>query len=296
MTATFHATLVSACLTVAIAPPAATASEPQSLATVLARAGAYVAEFHRQLSTIVGEERYVQDWKAVQSGRRPVATELQHRELVSDVVLVKPPRADAWMTFRDVFEVDGNAVRDRDDRLAQLVRSGSPSTDDAVRTILDESSRYNIGDIKRNLNTPVLTLLFLEVANQPRFKWARTNDNSLATVPLASETPGAFRVSTEVWVVAYDEKQSGTMIRTTEHKDFPARGRFWIEPATGRVLMSELQMQNRQIKATIDVSFQSEPLLGLLVPIEMRERYEGRRNGSLIEGHATYGRFRPLEK
>jgi hypothetical protein len=296
MTATFHATIVSACLTVAIAAPAATASEPQSLAAVLARAGAYVADFHRQLSTIVGEERYVQDWKAVQSGRHPVTTELQRRELVSDVVLVKPPGAAAWMTFRDVFEVNGNAVRDRDDRLAQLVRRGSPSTDDSVRTILDESSRYNIGDIQRNLNTPVYTLLFLEAANQPRFKWTRTTDRSLATVPRESETPGAFRVATEIWIVAFDEKQPGTMTRTTDHKDFPARGRFWIDPDTGRVLMSELSMQNRQIKATIDVSFQSEPLLGLLVPIEMRERYEGRLNGSLIEGHATYGRFRPLEK
>jgi len=294
MTATLHATIVSACVTVTLAGPTAS-SEPESLATVLARAGAYVADFHRQLSTIVGEERYVQDWKAVQSGRHPVTTELQHRELVSDVVLVKP-RGAAWMTFRDVFEVNGAAVRDRDDRLAQLVRGGSPSTDDRVRTILDESSRYNIGDIKRNLNTPVLALLFLELANQPRFKWARTTDTSLATVPRDAETPGAFRVTTEIWVVAYDEKGPGTMIRTTELKDFPARGRFWIDPATGRVLMSELLMQNRQIKATIDVSFQSEPLLGLLVPIEMRERYEGRSTGSLIEGHATYGRFRPLEK
>jgi len=296
MTATIHGTIVSAFLAVTMSGPAA-ASEPQSLATVLARAGTYVADFHRQLSTIVGEERYVQDWKAIQSGRRPTSSALQHRELVSDVVLVKPPGAAAWMTFRDVFEVDGNMVRDRDDRLAHLVRSGgSPSTDDAVRTILDESSRYNIGDIERNLNTPVYTLLFLEAANQPRFKWTRTTDRSLATVPSESETPGAFRVTTEIWVVAYDETQPGTMTRTTDHKDFPARGRFWIDPATGRVLMSELLMQNRQIKATIDVSFQSEPLLGLLVPIEMRERYEGRLNGSLIEGHATYGRFRPLEK
>ena len=296
MTRGLHAVIASTCLAVTVSGPAAAASEPQSLAAVLARAGAYVADFHRQLSTIVGEERYVQDWKAVQSGRHPVTTELQHRELVSDVVLVTRPCAAAWMTFRDVFEVNGNAVRDRDDRLAQLVRRGSPLSDDGVRTILDESSRYNIGDIQRNLNTPVYTLLFLERANQPRFKWARTTDTSVATVPRASDTPGAFRVSTEVWVVAYDEKQPGTMTRTTDHKDFPARGRFWIDPATGRVLMSELLMQNRQIKATIDVSFQSEPLLGLLVPIEMRERYEGRLNGSLIEGHAIYGRFRPLEK
>lgn len=295
MTTSFHSTVVSACLAFTISGPAA-ASEPQPLAAVLARAGAYVADFHRQLSTILAEERYVQDWKVIRGGKHTVTVDLAHRQLVSDVVLVKPPGAAAWMTFRDVFEVNGTAVRDRDDRLTQLIRDGSSSTDDAIRQILDESARYNIGDIKRNLNTPVYTLLFLEVANQPRFKWARTTDGSLATVPKESETPGAFRVATEIWIVAFDEQQSGTMIRTTGNKDFPARGRFWIDPATGRVLMSELQMQNRTIKATIDVSFQSEPLLGLLVPIEMREHYEGRRTGSLIEGHATYGRFRPLEK
>ena len=294
MTATVHATIVSACL--AVTMPQTAASEPQSLATVLVRAAAYVADFHRQLSTIVGEERYVQDWKVVRGGRHPVATELQHRELVSDVVLVKPPGAAAWMTYRDVFEVNGASVRGRSDRLPQLFRNDSPSTDDRIRSILDESSQYNIGDIQRNLNTPVYTLLFLEAANQPRFKWTRTTDRSLATVPRESETPGAFRVATEIWIVAFDEKQSSTMIRTTANRDFPAHGRFWIDPDTGRVLMSELSMQNRRIKATIDVSFQSEPLLGLLVPIEMRERYEGRLNGSLIEGHATYGRFRPLEK
>ena len=101
MTSTFHATIVSAGFAITLAGPVAS-SEPESLAAGLARAGAYVAEFHRQLSTIVGEERYVQDWKAVQSGRHPVTTDLQHRELVSDVVLVKP-RGAAWMTFRDVF-------------------------------------------------------------------------------------------------------------------------------------------------------------------------------------------------
>ena len=70
MTATFHATIASACVAVTLAGPAA-ASEPQSLATVLARAAAYVADFHRQLSTIVGEERYVQDWTAIQGGQTP---------------------------------------------------------------------------------------------------------------------------------------------------------------------------------------------------------------------------------
>jgi hypothetical protein len=32
----------------------------------------------------------------------------------------------------------------------------------------------------------------------------------------------------------------------------------------------------------------------MLVPIAMRERYEGKKTGSILEGRATYGRFRRL--
>lgn len=281
------------CVIASLAEPAA-AQEP-TLAAVLARAGAYVAEFHRQLSGIVAEERYVQDWKAVWRGGRRGATDLAHRELASDLLLLKPAGADAWMAFRDVFAVDGAPVRDRKERLGQLFLERSTSTDAQIRKILDESSRYNIGDIQRNVNTPVYPLLFLETANQFRFKFKQTKDRAPRTEPANAAPDGAFRVSTEVWVIAYEEKQSGTMIRTDGRKDLPARGRFWIEPATGRVLMSELVAENRKLRATIDVSYQSEPLLGLLVPIEMREWYDGFRNGSRIEAVATYGKFRQFQ-
>ena len=49
------------------------------------------------------------------------------------------------------------------------------------------------------------------------------------------------------------------------------------------------------IKGTIDVEYQIEPAVGLLVPVEMRERYEIRRDGSRVEGTATYGRFRQFQ-
>jgi hypothetical protein len=276
-----------------LALQAASAPQTPPLTTVLDRAGAYVAEFHRRLSSIVAEERYVQDWKTLWTGKRRGATELGHRELGSDLLLVKPAGAAAWMTFRDVFEVDGVPVRDRSERLLKLFVEPSPSTDAQIRNILAESARYNIGDIQRNVNSPVYPLLFLEKANRFRFKFKQTADRT----PAASQASpdGAFRVSTEVWVIAYDEVAPGTMIRTNDRKDIFAHGRFWIEPSTGQVLMSELVVQNRILRATIDVSFQSEPLLGLLVPIEMRERYEGRRHNSLIEGRATYGRFRQFQ-
>lgn len=277
-----------------ILAPAAAADEP-ALATVLARAATYVSEFHRQLSSIVAEERYVQHYYPFTSrGFRGPAI-VPQRILKSDLLLLKPPGADAWMAFRDVFDVDGSPVRDRTERLAQLFLERSPSTDAQIRKILDESSRYNIGDIRRNVNTPVYPLLFLEAANQFRFKFEQTKERRPRTESRNAAPEGAFRVSTEVWVIAYQEKESGTMIRTDGHKDLPARGRFWIDPSSGRVLMSELVARNRKLRATIDVSYQSEPLLGLLVPIEMREWYDNLSTRSHIEATATYGRFRQFQ-
>ena len=100
------------------------------------------------------------------------------------------------------------------------------------------------------------------------------SDRTLAITRTPREPSANFTIATEVWVVEYREVQRKTLIRTSTGRDIPARGRFWIEPATGRVLMSELTADSSAVRATIDVSYQSEPLLGYLVPIEMRERYE----------------------
>jgi hypothetical protein len=275
----------------------AVADEPTTLAAVLERAGAYVAEFHRQLATLVGEETYVQDWTTVwKSHGKTGVTNVSHRVTRADLLLIRAPGAEAWMGYRDVYEVNGTPLHDRTDALETAFRNGSLSTDATVRQLLEESARYNIGDIHRNVNWPVFPLLYLERPNQPRFRFSRAADRTPSAATAQSSPSGAFRVSTEVWVMEYEEKARDTMIKTEKHRDLPSRGRFWIEPATGRVLMSELVAESRGLKATIDVSYQSEPLLGMLVPVEMHELYEGRRNNSRIEAVATYGRFRPLHK
>ena len=276
-----------------LAAPQPPPPEP-TLATVLERAAAYVAEFYRRLSGIVAEEHYVQNWYSL---RRAERTTLSHRELRSDLVLMKPSSDAPWTEFRDVFWVDGRTIRSRDDRLEALLREPTDRASADVSTILAESARFNIGDVDRNVNTPLFTLRFLEAANQARFRFTRSAEampeaTASAAVPAPSDR--VFRVSTEVWVIAYDEVRSPTLIRSAQRKDRPAHGRFWIEPATGRVLVSELIVSDRRIRATIDVSFQSEPLLEMLVPVAMRERYESKPSRSVLEGQATYGRFRPL--
>jgi hypothetical protein len=268
------------------------AREPP-LAEVLARAGRYVTEFERQLSGIVAEEQYVQEVRRF--GRGPGSLVNPRRiTLRSDLLLVRGRPAAAWVQFRDVFEVDGSPVRDRAERLTELFATNAPSRDAQIRKILEVSARYNIGDIERNINVPLLALQFLEPAKQPRFRFRRTAERQPTTVAEPAAHDGAFRVSVEMWVIQYEERQTPTIIRATTGKDLRSRGRFWIDPATGRVMMSELVAEDRTVRATIDVSYQSEPLVGMLVPIEMRERYEGRRDQALIEGHATYGRFRQV--
>src|SRR3954468_20338314 len=91
---------------------AAQPSPPEpTLAVVLERAAAYVADFYRRLSGIAAEEHYVQEWYAERGG---VRTSLGHRELRSDLVLMKPGSDVSWTEFRDVFDVDGRAIRSRD--------------------------------------------------------------------------------------------------------------------------------------------------------------------------------------
>jgi len=290
------ATRRAAMLALAVAAAHPVAAQEPPLKAVMQRAGVYVTEFRRQLSSIVAEESYLQEVSPLNPRpARPAASTIR-RELRSDFLLVWPAGADRYVEFRDVFEVDGKPVRDRQERLTALFFNGSSSAaSPRIQQIIDESARYNIGTIQRNVNTPTLPLLFLSPDNQPRFRFKRVTDHAPVITHSPRDTSANFTIATDVWVVEYEETQRKTLIRTTAGKDIPARGRFWIEPATGRVLMSELTADSSAVRATIDVSYQSEPLLGFLVPIEMRERYEGRRDSTLIEGNATYGNFRQFQ-
>jgi len=296
------------CVVITLAAANRAAAQKPALADVLERAGEYVAGFERQFSGIVAEEQYVQEVLTFTKRRgcpsnatyssvlncqgqlvSPVRTELR-----SDLLLVRPTGAAGWSEFRDVFEADGRPVRDREERLTKLFLNDAPAGRRQISRILDESSRFNIGEIARNINTPLFALQILEPANQPRFKFKRTSSRPPATFTGDATPTAAFRVSVDVWVIEYEETRAGTIIKTEGLRDLPARGRFWIEPDSGRVLMSELMPKTRGLRATIDVSYQSEPLLGCLVPIEMREDYQDRR-GAHITAHARYGRFRQFQ-
>jgi hypothetical protein len=270
------------------------AAQRPSLGEVLKRCASYVAAFHEQLSGIVAEETYRQ-YSASNAAFVDFATSGKSRTLRSDLLLVKPAGSHRYVELRDVFEVDGQPVRDRQARLEGLLRNPAKNSHKQIEAILEASAAHNIGSIQRNINTPLMTLQFLEAANQPRFAFKHVEKSTpvfQAAKDRAINEAAVFRVSTEMWTIEYRERGRNTLIRTPDGRNLPARGRFWVDPATGSVLISELAIDGGGVRTTVTVSYQSEPLLGFLVPVEMRESYL--RRDEQISGHATYGKFRPI--
>ena len=284
--------VVAVVAALALVAPGVVRSQEPSLAVVLARAAGYVSDFRQQLSGIVAEESYEQRARSTLTGSlRGVGSEEERRRLRSDFLLVRPEGDDRYHEFRDVFEVNGRPVRDRQERLTRLFLDESASAAAQIQGIVNESARYNIGNIERTLNTPTLALLVLHPDYQPRFRF------SLAAGGAPMLPLGADHVPSpaSVWVVEFEEVWPNTLVRGENGKDLPAEGRFWIEPTTGRVMVSELIIDDPYVRAVVDVVYRPDPVIGHLVPIEMRERYRNRRYGARVDGTATYSRFRRFE-
>jgi hypothetical protein len=244
---------------------------------IVGRAGHYVTRFIQAFSNIVIEERYVQD--VIGTLPSSMVRGGAHRELRSDLLLVRVGGQFTWRPFRDVFEVGGTPVRDRDERLAKLFLEPSPRLLEQAQRIATESARYNIGVVVRTVNTPVHTLLFLQPSLQPRFRFN-----------LDKRDPEA---GANVWIVKYEEHARPTLIRGDRDADLPAFGRFWIDADDGRVTKSELVLYTGNGTALVTTMFQPDESSGVSVPFEMREEYRLQRGR--ITATATYSRFRRFE-
>jgi VWFA-related protein len=269
---------------------------PEAEATV-ARAGRYAAAYETELSGLVAEERYVQrsftHEKAIATapvsiGRaRPQGEPREswewvldaQREMKSDYLLVKAPGGTRWLPFRDVFEVDGRKVREREERLQQLFLKAPATAVDRAGEIMADSARYNIGFVERNVNLPTLALRFLDPSYQARAFFRKQGEVVVA--------------GTKTWEMAFSERGSPTLVQGP-NGDAPAEGTFWIESETGRVVRSRIRHQVSGATIEVTVTYRpDEKTPRTWVPAEMREIYEG--GGRRLECVATYSKVRRFQ-
>jgi hypothetical protein len=255
----------------------------------MARAGTYVAKYQQDFSLLLADERYVQE---VANATKASAGDAKRgpggggaaetRVLVSEFALVRVEDADRtlWLAFRDVVNVDGRPVRDREERLQRLFRTPPANALAQAQAIAFAGARYNIGDVVRTVNVPTLALEFLEPAAQARSRFRKTAEVTVDGV--------------RAWVVSFEERARPTRIRTTRAQDVKTKGLAWIDPGTGRILKSELDAEiQRGLRARITTAYTPDERLQMWVPARMTERYEI--ESRTITGEATYTNFRRFE-
>jgi hypothetical protein len=254
-----------------------------SLKDVLRRMGAYVVSYGERASVVVATERYTQDVTS-----NAAAASHRYRAIVAEFAIVKVSGSDDWVGFRDVVEVDGTRVTDREDRLLQALMSGAGGFEEA-RRISDESARFNIGPVLRNFNVPTAVLFFFTPANVDRFKFKRRN------VP-----------SSGAWEIAFRETRRPTLIRTPDGASVPSAGTLWVNPDDGTIVRTRLEVfgfatpghaGDSGTRGQIDVTYRHVDALDMWLPDSMGETFEGSR-GTLVErthGEARYSNYRRFQ-
>lgn len=247
-----------------------------SLEEILERAAVYAQGYQRDFTSVVAEEHYVQTVTRRGGG-------VERRTLRSDFMLLRGDAGRApWLSFRDVFEVDGTAVAGERGRLERWLRDSRASFASRARALALDQARYNIGDVVRTINVPLLPLEFLARENQDRFRFRLRGRETV--------------MGTETVVVTFEERRKPTLIRTPDGDDVPANGTFWIEPSSGRVLETDLRTGESgrgQVRTRIVVTYQPNERLNMLVPSSMEETYLAARE--TITGTARYSNYRRFE-
>lgn len=246
---------VLAGLLVCLVDPAPSAQTANATEALLQLAGRYLTEFRRDVSGVVLEEDYLQQVRS---------QVVMARKLKSDLAVMSDSE-QGWIEFRDVFDVDGKPVRDRQDRVVTLFSNPSANSLEQARRIVGEGARFNLVPVgltfERTINLPMAAQMYLRPANQGRSHFRHDGGDSIA----------GHRVA----VLLFNETARPRIIGSPDNA--AAQGTFWIEPDSGHVLRTELIIRSRrgttEIAATIKVDYAQDPRQKLWLPRQMEEEY-----------------------
>jgi hypothetical protein len=261
--------LPAVALLVALCPAAPhVLAQDDAAAALVARAGRYVLEYERQFTGLVGEEHQTQ--RLV----KPNGTVSKTRSLVSDILLVESGGRMSF--FRDVIEVDGKAVRNRDERLRTLFASQSRGAVEQARAIIAEGARFDLA-FPHLRGILILPLLIVKAPISERFRFGAADSG-----------------------VTFEE------IKTPDLVTYHEGRRVWSAPLTGRMAIDEdgrlrsatLAWAAEDLFAgTMDVRYEEDEASHLLVPAELKEAYRrpARPKDDHLEIVSTYSNYRRFE-
>ncbi len=262
----------------------ANAPERCELEELLPRITASARTLANALSGAVAWEDYDQELLKTYNASHPLRMKLkymtvsEHRHLGSDVLLLRLP-SGGFYGFRDVARVNGRKVAERGERLRRLFLDQGRDPN-ATRDFIEESARFNIGQIERDLNLPTLVLPLI-LPDSP-FGIERLE---LGVDPDDPEK-GACAVS-------FREARAPYLVGTREGLERPLRGTLYVTPANGQLVRVSIQAGRPAIEhIELTVEFGRFPDWDFPLPSRMTEVYAQQDSLWVTRCEARYSNYR----
>ena len=247
----------------------------------------YVDHFAREMRFVIAHERYDQEVRS-RAGSFGANQGVVKSSRTTDAEVSFAHLTDgSWIMGRQVVAVDG----------APVPVTPSPPLADAgtereavelMNRMANDAARWNIGSVRRNINTPTLAMWFLTEPVAERFRF-RVTGTERAAAGLA-------------YVVRFQEIRTPPLMEV-EHERTPASGRIWVGADSGAVLRTELILERSApsvrgsvpvSRATVTVDYTYWPPANVWVPTTMVERYEqpADRDAEIVIARAAYSAYR----
>lgn len=222
--------------------------------SVVDAAAKYVADYERELTSIVADEVYTQE---IRRQVPSVAGAPQRRRAKSEIFFMFMPMERTWMAIRDVLEIDGFSVADGTRVRDALLTLHPVEVGGRMRSA---NASLNIGRIVRNFNEPTLALLALDPTHKERFRFDTGKPRRVG---------GDARILLE-----FEERERPTLIRNMKGEPVFIKGELDVEPETGRIWRSVVRASVGPVTLELTTEYARDDRLDLILPRAFHERYE----------------------
>jgi hypothetical protein len=142
------------------------------------------------------------------------------------------------------------------------------------------SAKFNIGNVARTINIPLLGMMLLHPRVNERFEFTDGGEETIAGRVLRK--------------AIYREAARPTLIKTSRGRDLPITGFVWIDPFTGTVVKTEMNAADTMVRCQVAVTFRHDDALDMWVPEKMQEYYKAYNGLDDILATATYTNVRKI--
>jgi len=258
--------------TIAVAAAASLAAAQKDVSTkdLVKIAETYVESYQAKMAYVIADEEYVQ------RTFDELGAQTRERVMDGELLLTFVPADHEWIAIHDVAAVDGDMVTDRSDLRALIMRGAVESVS---RELLARNARFNIGGVERNFNEPTLALLVLEAQRVKGFSFDRKS----------IENDGGRQIAT----LAFEEKDTSTLIRDTRGRPVPIKGEIELDAATGLIQRTRIEFKQNGVVGELATIYTRNDKLDMWVPATFTESYTRKTTTDFdhIECNAKYSNY-----